>query len=62
MNDGNELSELSKELIGLDNVSLEELETRLELALGHLGPLSDGCSSNGCTCTALQTCVAFCFS
>lgn len=59
MNNKSELNELSKELVGLDNVGLEELEARLELALGHIFVAQDG---PGCSCSALVTCVGFCFT
>lgn len=54
-----ELTELSQELMSLDNLDVEELETRLELALGQLmspGATCDDC----CHCKSLVSCGFFC--
>lgn len=51
-----ELTELSAELISLDEVSLTDLEARLELALGHLGVNFEGCT---CNCPSLATCIGY---
>jgi hypothetical protein len=52
-NDENELTELSGELITFEDITLEDLETRMELALGSI-------SLPSCTCSALQSCGFFC--
>jgi hypothetical protein len=51
-----ELTELSAEMISLDDISLTDLEARLELALGHLALSFEGCT---CNCPMLATCVGY---
>lgn len=54
-----EMTELSSELVSLDEVSLTDLEARLELALGHLPITNDVCN---CDCPKLVFCNLYCGS
>jgi hypothetical protein len=54
-----EMTELSAEMISLDDISLTDLEARLELALGHLPFSNEVCK---CDCPVLVTCNLYCGS
>lgn len=56
-NNETDLTELSRELMSLDNLDVEELETRLELALGQLMTPDVSCK---CDCPKLQSCFFYC--
>jgi hypothetical protein len=54
-----EMTELNTELMNLNDISLEELEMRLELAMGQVMRPMAVCS---CDCPSLTSCFMYCTS